>query len=102
MMAEGFARMDVGEMHLGDGERRDRAHRVVDGDRGVAVGAGIDDDAGRLLAGLLDPVDEVALMVRLPEIDRKPEPGAGLLAIGLDVGERLAAIDSRARACRAN
>ena len=95
MMAKGFARVDVGEMHFDDRQRRNRAHRVVDGDRGVGVGAGIDDDAGGLLAGFLDPVDEIALVVGLAEIDLQPEPRAGLLAVGLDVGQRLAAIDAR-------
>ena len=40
MVAEGFARVDVGEMHLDDRQRRDGADRIVDGDRGVGVGAG--------------------------------------------------------------
>ena len=71
------------------------ADRVVDGDRGVGVGPGIDDDARGLVAGLVDPVDQIAFMVGLAEIDGKPELFAGGPAVIFDVGERLAAIDPR-------
>ena len=49
--------------------------------------------AGRLVAGLLDPVDQLALVVGLAEVDLEPERLAGLPAVLLDVVERLAAID---------
>src|SRR5882672_6795552 len=87
--------MDVGKMDFGDGQRRDGADGVVNGDRGVAVGPRIDDDGGSLVTGFLDPVDEIALMVRLAEIDLKPECRAGLPAIVGNRGKRLAAIDAR-------
>ena len=49
--------------------------RVEDGDRGVGVGAGVEDDAVGLLARLLDPVDQLALRVGLAEVDgRGPAP----------------------------
>ena len=71
---------------------------VEDRDRRVREGARIDDDAGRLLARLLQPIDDVALVVGLPERDRKSMAlGAGA-AERLDVGERAAAVDVQARA----
>ena len=82
-------------MNFGDGQRRNGADGVVNSDRGVAVGAWIDDDAGGLVASFLDPVDEVALMVRLAEIDLEPKGRTCLLAIVGDGGKRLAAIDPR-------
>ena len=48
-VAKCFARMDVGQMHLDHRHRRGGADGVVDGDRGVGVGAGIEDDAGGLV-----------------------------------------------------
>src|ERR687898_1327952 len=87
--------MDVGKMNFGDGQWRDGADGVVNGDRGVAVGARIDDDADSLVGGFLYPVDEVALMVRLTEIDLEPKCRTCLLAIVCDRGKRLAAIDAR-------
>ena len=44
MMAEGLAGEDVGEMHL-DHRQADGPDGIVEGDRGVGVGAGIEDDA---------------------------------------------------------
>ena len=45
--------------------------------------------------GLLDPVDQLAFVIGLAEIDRQPEPLARRGAVGLDVGKGLAAIDGR-------
>ena len=42
--AEGLAGVDVGEVHL-DGGEGDRFKGVVEGDRGVGVGACVEDDA---------------------------------------------------------
>ena len=72
-MPEGLAGEDVGEMHL-DHRQADGADGVVEGDRGVAVGAGIEHDAARRAGRLLDPVDQHALVVALAEIDGKAEP----------------------------
>ena len=82
-MAEGLARKNVGEMHLDD-RHAGGANGIVKGDRGVAVGAGIEDDAAR--RRLLNPVDENALVIALPEIDGEAEPAAGIQAIDLDLG----------------
>src|SRR5689334_6730535 len=80
-------------MHLGDRQWRDRANGVVDGDRGVAVGAGVDDDAGGLLSGLVYPVDQDTFMVRLAEVDLYPKFFAGVPAVLSDGIELRRAID---------
>jgi hypothetical protein len=55
---------------------------IENGDRGVRVGAGVDDDALRLVARLLDPGDELAFVVRLAKLDCKPNGlGACLRAL---------------------
>jgi hypothetical protein len=84
--------MDVGQMNFGD-RQAGCADRVVDRDRGVRVGARIDDDRVRLVARLLDPVDELAFVVGLAELDRQAQSGAGLPTVGLDVGQRVSPID---------
>ena len=71
MLAEVLARMDVGDVDLD--------HRQLHGQSASRiatevwrVGGRVDDDAGGLLgAGLLDPVDQLALVVGLAEFDRK-------------------------------
>src|SRR5438045_9183664 len=87
--------MDVGKVNFRDRQRRDRTDGVMDRYRGVAVGAWIDDDAGGLVARFLDPVDKIALVVRLAEIDLESKRRAGLLAVVGDRSKRLAAIDAR-------
>jgi hypothetical protein len=67
--------------------------RIEDGDRGVRKGAGVDHDACGLLARLLDPGDQLALVVRLAKVDRKPERAGPRLAPAANVGERLVAVD---------
>ena len=56
--------------------------------------ATIIESLGRL-ARLVDPVDQLVFPVRLPEHDLQAEVGADAPALGLDVGERLAAVDLR-------
>src|SRR5262249_18552549 len=46
-----------------------------------------------VVAGLVDPLDQLAFVVGLPEIDRYAQLGAALAARGLDVTEGLASID---------
>lgn len=80
-------------MDFSDRQRRDSADGVVNGNRGMAIGAWIDDDARGLVSGFLNPVNEVALMVRLAEIDLESKLGTCFLAVVGDSGKRLAAID---------
>src|SRR5262249_56511374 len=78
MMAEALTREDVADVDLDHGHR-DRSDRVANGDRGVGIGAGIDDDPGGLAgAGLMDQVDDLALVVRLAEFELEPVAGGGV------------------------
>src|SRR5262245_17886207 len=72
VMTKRLAPVNVGEVHF-DRRLLRNLQGVQQRDRGVAVGAGIDDDAGRAIARFLDPGDELTLQVRLPEIDREAE-----------------------------
>src|SRR5215207_9472232 len=63
---EGLARITVRDVHF-YGDRAAAADRIPQGERGVRVGAGVDDDAGALETGLLDPPHELALVVGLAE-----------------------------------
>src|SRR6202522_3680402 len=59
----------------------------------MGVGGGVEDDAGGLgLARLLNPIDEVALAVRLAELDREPVPARRLAAQRLDIRQGCAAV----------
>ena len=42
--------------------------RIQDGDGGVRIGPRVENDAAGFLAGLLDPVHELAFRVRLAEV----------------------------------
>src|SRR5215472_1839368 len=84
MMPPLFAAMDVREVHLDDGYLHE-LQRIVDGDRGVREPRRVDHDAVGALPGLLDPVDDLALVVRLAEIDVEPELARALGACSLDV-----------------
>src|SRR5262249_22828261 len=92
VVAEAFARVDVGDVHF------DRRHvhaedRVEDGDGRGGVAGGIDDDAERLFAsGLVNPVDDGAFVVRLPELDGDAEPAAGVAAQLFHVRQGRAAV----------
>jgi hypothetical protein len=69
MAAKLLARMNIGDVHL-DGRHTGRKHGVKDGNRRMGVGGRVEDDAGGLVAPrLLDPLDDLALPVRLPELD---------------------------------
>jgi hypothetical protein len=57
--------MYVGKMHFHDRQGLNRLDGIEKGNRGVGVGGGIDDDAGGLVGGLVDPVDQNALMIGL-------------------------------------
>src|SRR5579875_233341 len=88
---ESLAAVNVGQVHLDD-RQLGRKQGVENRDRGGGVAGGIDDDAVGVLARLLDPLDELAFLIRLPEIDRETEHRAALHARLLDIGERVAAI----------
>ena len=63
MVPELFARVNVGQMYLSDGQGLHSPDRVVDSDGSMTVGSGIDDQPLGLGTGLLDPVNQNPLMV---------------------------------------
>src|SRR5262245_60083635 len=92
MVAKALAREDVADVDLDDGHI-DRGDGVANGDRGVGIGAGVDDNPASLLgAGGLDRIDDLALVVRLQEFDLEGMAAGSLTAKLLHVLERGAAI----------
>src|SRR5688572_21083202 len=89
-----LARKDIAEM---DFNRRLAcgADRVAEGNRRMGEPARIDHDPLRRTAGLLHPIDQLAFVIGLPEIDRKTKAGGSFPAIRIDLGKRTAAIDGR-------
>src|SRR6478609_4781990 len=94
VVAELLAGVDVADVHLDAGHPAGR-ERVAQGDRGVGVARGVDDEAGDAGTALLHPVDEGALVVALPEVEQQTGSPGGLEAERLDVGEGRAAVDLR-------
>src|SRR5690606_3459058 len=72
-----------------------RPHGVMDGNGGVRIGARVEHDTSRLFPCLLNPGDEVTLVVGLSEIYLKAQFHAGLAAVASNVVQRLDAIDGR-------
>lgn len=89
-VAEALTRRGVGQMALDDRDRQ-RPERVKQGDRGVGVACGVDDQGGGLFAGLMDLFDQLALVVGLPE-DHDRVAG-GTFAHCTNVGEGLMSVD---------
>jgi len=92
MMTEIVAGVDIADVHF-DGRNFHCRQSVVQGDRGVRIAAGIDDDPGGLFGvGLVDEIDQFALAIGLPAIGLQPELCRGVGAQFLDVGERRMAV----------
>ena len=90
VVTEALAGVDIADVHL-DGGDRHRLQRVMQCDRGMGIGAGVDDDAGGIVRmRLMDEVDQFALMVGLSAIGRQSELRGGLFAELFDIGEVLA------------
>ena len=64
VVAEGLAGVNVGNVHFYKGQRY-AAEGVADGDAGVGVGTGVDDDAAGIAAGGVDALDDGAFAVAL-------------------------------------
>src|SRR5258708_26115604 len=94
IVAEFVAPINVGEVHLDD-RQGGGVERIEYGDRGVREGAGIEDDAVCGLPRLVNPVDQLAFVVRLAEIHDEVERSGTFEACLLDVRQRLMAVDFR-------
>ncbi|MCO5614894.1 hypothetical protein L7F22_069179 [Adiantum nelumboides] len=91
VVPELLAPVHVRDVHL-DRRELGALDRVVQRDGGVGVGGGVEDQADRVAAlhrgtGLVDPVDEDALVVGLAEVQLEVVRGGRLPAQRLDVGE---------------
>ena len=91
-MAKLLARMHIRQVQL-DGRHLGGADGVHQRQRGVGVGAGIEDDAVLGTAGGVDRIDQRAFVVALREIKRHAERFGMGAAHRLDVGDGGAAID---------
>src|SRR6185437_7512578 len=92
VLPEFFARVDIGDVDLDD-RNFQRQQRVKNGDRGGGVARRIEQQAGCLLgARFLDPVDQFAFHIRLPEYHVEAETLGGRAAKFLDIGEGGAAV----------
>lgn len=94
-LAEVLSRLDGADVDLNGGDG-DGFEGVEDRHAGVRVGSRVDDDAVDLAVGLLDLVDDAALVVRLEDLDLvKALRGACLLADLDQAVVVVAAVDAR-------
>lgn len=94
VMPKAFTRVNVGDVDFDD-RHVGGLDRVHNGDRGMRIGARVQDDPLRGGAGLLDPVDQIALVVGLPQLDFEAKTSGDGAGPGLDVAKRRRAIDRR-------
>src|SRR4029078_12993684 len=91
VVPERLSSMDVRQVHLGHRQVH-RAQRVGDGNRSVCQRTGIDHDAAAVVAGIVDLVDQDALVVALHRTQVVSVFGGGRGRELLDVGERDGAV----------
>src|SRR4051812_24874862 len=95
MMAKVFAREDVADVHL-DHRHLHRRDCIANRDRGVSIAAGVEHDAGSFLCpGLMDPIDQLPFVVRLPEFEVELVLLGAVAAEPFHVLQRRAAIGLR-------
>ena len=73
VVPERLALVDVRDMDL-DHRAFIGIQRIQDRNRGVGIGPRIYDDPGTGSARIMDPVDQLAFVVRLPAVDLDAEP----------------------------
>ena len=94
MVPEVLAGVHVGDVHLDEpGTVGDLRQGIPQRDRGVGEPAGVDDHGLAGVSGLVDAVDQLALVVGLQEVDTDTEPGGVLGQTSLDVGQGGGAVD---------
>ena len=94
-VAKGLALVRIGDMHF-DYRHLDRLDRVVQRHAGVGVSARVEQHGLRTFGiGLVQPVDQVPFVVRLPHVDLEPELARPVLEHARNVVERVRPIDLR-------
>ena len=92
LTAEGLALLDVGNVHLDRGEV-DRGQSVLKGPAVVGQGPGVYHQAIDPGTGLVDPVDQLAFVVRLKCLDLQPQLGSPGADPILELGQGGVSID---------
>ena len=93
VMAKGFARMYVGQVHF-DERDGDTRQRIAQRHTGVRQRTGIDHDEGNALgAGSMYPIDQRTLMIALKSRDEDTRRFALRDQTGIDVRQRVVTID---------
>jgi len=94
MMPEGVPGVNVRKMNL-DNRHVHQAQRIEQGDGRMSVRGGVNHDAGDPTAGLLDPLDEFALDIRLSKIDLETNCRRVRAARRFDVRQRFVSVNFR-------
>src|SRR5436190_2022499 len=92
MVIDRFAAMNVGNVQFDDWAC-EHLQRIENRNRREREGSRIDDDAAAAVGGLMDPVDQLGLAVRLPKLDGMPV--SRIAALRLDLRQCRAAVDFR-------
>lgn len=93
-MTKFFTGMDIGEMNF-YGRNFDARDGVAQGDAGVGIGGGVQNDGVEYPLGLLNPRNQFALHVRLSEVNFRSQLPGPFADGGLDVRQGGPAIDIR-------
>src|SRR5207302_10345255 len=86
--------VDVREMHL-DERDDERLECVMDRPRVMRPRAWVEDHSVGVVVGVVTPLDELSLVVRLAALHRELELAAPLVDATLELGDREAAVERR-------
>ena len=93
-MPETLARMDVGKVDL-DGRHASGRNGISQGDAGMSVGGGVEDQGVELVLGLLNPADQLPFIISLSEIDRYSSRLSSLPHASFNLLQAIGAVDVR-------
>ena len=92
-MAEILAGKDIADVDF-DRRESDSRHRIAQGDAGMRIGAGIDDKSIEVSWHLVNPIDQLPLVVALAAIQGDSQFRRNGAAAFLNGSQRLRAIDA--------
>ena len=88
-------------VHIRDVELDDRPLEclqcIVYGDRRMREGTCINDDGVARMTRLVNPVNELSFVVRLPELNSMPSSRVAITTHSLDIGKRRTTVDVSSR-----